>query len=51
MVSELRERLFAGDTTAFVSHLIAEHEIDPGELAELRRLIASRATARKKAKA
>lgn len=49
MVSELRERLFAGDTTAFVSHLLSEHEIDPEELGEIRRMIASRASAKKKA--
>jgi BlaI family transcriptional regulator, penicillinase repressor len=49
MVSELRERLFSGDTTAFVSHLLSEHEIDPEELGEIRRMIASRASAKKKA--
>jgi predicted transcriptional regulator len=41
MVSELRDRLFGGDTTALVSHLLAEHEIDPRELAELRKLVAA----------
>jgi predicted transcriptional regulator len=44
MVGELTERLFLGDTAALVSHLIAEHEIDPGELAELRRLLDGRET-------
>lgn len=39
MVGELTERLFLGDTAALVSHLLAEHEIDGEELAELRRLI------------
>ncbi len=39
MVRDLTDRLFAGDTRALVSHLIAEHPIDAGELAELRALI------------
>lgn len=39
MVGELTERLFRGDPAALVSHLIAEHEIDPAELAELRALL------------
>jgi len=42
MVGELTERLFRGDTAALVSHLLAEHEIDPDELAELRQRIARR---------
>lgn len=42
MVADLTERLFAGDVTALVSHLLSEQEIDPGELAALRRLIAER---------
>jgi predicted transcriptional regulator len=42
MVADLTQRLFEGDVTALVSHLIAEQEIDPGELAELRRIIATR---------
>jgi BlaI family transcriptional regulator, penicillinase repressor len=42
MVSELHRRLFAGDTTAFVSHLLSEHEIDPQELAELKKLLRDR---------
>ncbi|HEX2251746.1 MAG TPA: BlaI/MecI/CopY family transcriptional regulator [Thermoanaerobaculia bacterium] len=42
MVGELTERLFLGDVTALVSHLLAEHEIDAGELGELRRLIDER---------
>lgn len=41
MVSELTDRLFAGNVTALVSHLLAEHETDPAELAELERLIAA----------
>ena len=39
MVSELRDRLFGGDTGALVSHLIAEHEVDAEELERLRTLI------------
>src|SRR5215831_2831207 len=42
MVAELTSQLFRGDPTALVSHLLSEHEIDPGELAELRRQIAAR---------
>src|SRR4051812_37536200 len=32
MVGDLMERLFRGDVTALVSHLISEHEVDPAEL-------------------
>ena len=39
MVSELTERLFQGDAVALVSHLLAEHDVDESELAELRALI------------
>ena len=39
MVSELAERLFAGDVTALVSHLLDEGDIAPGDLARVRRLI------------
>jgi len=42
MVGELTDRLFAGDVTALVSHLLSEHKTDPAELAELERLIARR---------
>lgn len=42
MVAELTERLFRGDAAAMVSHLLAEHEIDPGELAELKALLAEK---------
>lgn len=38
MVGELTERLFGGDRVALVSHLLAEHALDPAELTELRRL-------------
>jgi predicted transcriptional regulator len=37
MVGELIARLFDGDPKALVAHLVSEHEIDAGELAELRR--------------
>jgi BlaI family transcriptional regulator, penicillinase repressor len=40
MVSELADRLFGGEVTALVSHLLAEHEIHPDELAALKRQIA-----------
>ena len=43
MVSELTERLFEGNAAALVSHLLTEQEIDPEELAEIRRLIEARA--------
>ena len=39
MVGQLADRLFQGDVHALVSHLLAEHEIDADELAELRELI------------
>ncbi len=42
MVSELTEQLFLGDTAALVSHLLAEHEIDPTELTELKARIDAR---------
>ncbi|HEX2165225.1 MAG TPA: BlaI/MecI/CopY family transcriptional regulator [Thermoanaerobaculia bacterium] len=41
MVGELTERLFGGDRVALVSHLLAEHDLDPAELAELFRLTAA----------
>lgn len=37
MVGELVARLFDGDPTALVAHLVSEHEIDASELADLRR--------------
>jgi predicted transcriptional regulator len=43
MVGDLTAQLFGGDVTALVSHLLAEHEIDGRELAELRERIAARA--------
>jgi predicted transcriptional regulator len=39
MVSELADRLFHGDVTALVSHLLAEGDIAPGDLERVRRLI------------
>jgi len=44
MVGELTSHLFKGDPLALVSHLIAEHEIDPDELPRLARLIDEAAT-------
>ena len=41
MVAELTERLFDGDVTALVTHLLTEQEIDPGELTRLRAAIAA----------
>lgn len=40
MVGELTDRLFRGEVTALVSHLLAEHEIDTEELERLRALVA-----------
>jgi predicted transcriptional regulator len=42
MVAELTRKLFEGDVTALVSHLLTEQEIDRKELARLRKLIAAR---------
>jgi len=39
MVTEIKDRLFAGDAVALVSHLLEEHEVDAGELEELKALI------------
>lgn len=39
MVSELTERLFAGDVTALVNHLLESQEIAPGDLSRLRAMI------------
>ena len=36
MVGELVERVFGGDATALVAHLVSQHEIDADELAQLR---------------
>lgn len=42
MVADLTSQLFRGDVTAFVNHLLAEHDIDSSELAQLRKLIEAR---------
>ncbi|MEJ2581014.1 MAG: BlaI/MecI/CopY family transcriptional regulator [Acidobacteriota bacterium] len=39
MVSELIDRLFAGDPAALVSHLVADHDIDEVEIEKLRYLL------------
>ncbi len=39
MVSGLAERLFGGDVTALVSHLLSEGEINPGDLDRVRRIL------------
>jgi predicted transcriptional regulator len=39
MVAELADRLFDGSAAALVSHLLDAHDVDPQELAELRRRI------------
>lgn len=38
-VGELAEHLFDGDVPALVAHLLAKHELDPGDLARVRALI------------
>jgi predicted transcriptional regulator len=40
MIAELASKLFGGDLTALVSHLLEEHEIDATEVERLRELIA-----------
>lgn len=47
MVADLTERLFGGKASELVGHLLAEHDIDRSELAELNRLI-SQAERRRK---
>lgn len=41
MVGELTDMLFAGRPAALISHLLAEQEIRPGDLDEVKRLIAA----------
>ena len=41
MVSELTERLFAGDVTALVSLLLSARDMSPGDLARVREMIES----------
>ena len=42
MVSDLTSQLFRGDVTALVNHLLSEHDIESGELTQLREMIAAR---------
>ena len=39
MVGELTERLFSGDVTALVSHLLTSQDVAPGDLDRLRELV------------
>lgn len=39
MVADLADKLFDGSAVALVSHLLDAHEVDPDELAELRKRI------------
>jgi BlaI family penicillinase repressor len=39
MVSELTERLFAGDTAALVSHLVSASDMTPGDLARVKQIL------------
>lgn len=39
MVEELTDRLFEGDVTALVNHLLTSQDIAPGDLARLRTMI------------
>ncbi|MCG6963847.1 MAG: BlaI/MecI/CopY family transcriptional regulator [Acidobacteria bacterium] len=39
MVDELVDRVFAGDPTALVGHLLAEHRVEPEELDHVRQII------------
>ena len=47
MVADLTDRLFDGKASELVGHLLAEHDIDRSELAELNRLV-SQAERRRK---
>ena len=40
MVGELTERLFDGDVTALVQHLLTGDEVSPGDIAKIREMIA-----------
>jgi predicted transcriptional regulator len=42
MVADLTQKLFEGDVTALVSHLLTEQEIDREELVRLRAMIVER---------
>lgn len=50
MVGDLMERLFEGDVTALVSHLLNEGDVDRGELARLARLISQHKSAEARSK-
>ena len=39
MVGELTERLFDGDVTALVQHLLQDEDVSPGDIAKIRELI------------
>ena len=39
MVSELTSRLFEGDVSALVSHLLTEQDISPGDRARIRKML------------
>lgn len=41
MVGEIKDRLFGGDVTALVSHLLSTHDLDAAELSRLKALIAA----------
>ena len=40
MVGELTERLFDGDVTALVQHLLSGEDVSPGDIAKIRDMIA-----------
>ncbi len=44
MVGELTERLFGGDVTALMSHLLTARDISAGDLARVKRLVEAKET-------
>jgi predicted transcriptional regulator len=40
MIGELTERLFDGDVTALVQHLLSGEDVSPGDIAKIRAMIA-----------
>src|SRR5215471_18587486 len=42
MVADLTSRLFDGNATALVSHLLSDHDIDAGDVAAIKKLLAAR---------
>jgi BlaI family transcriptional regulator, penicillinase repressor len=42
MITEVVDRAFSGSASAVVNHLLREAEFDPGDLAELKRMIAAK---------